>query len=762
MWNFIWLLVGIVSADIYMHNPRGSNNRLDEKGRARDNANRMFDSQNNDRGGYNVGNMYFYRGSKLSIEWTNQHSCNNPNNHCEHIIQYMCGENVRDGSTVSTIPENPSQCARYDCNNDLKYGMNENFEHYLKCRLRNRNGGLFTADQKVGPKAKNTRQNPNGRRRGYECPEERDYYPYWHPSPWRDVAVLTNDARRCPYYETESENVKGRYYCFIPETVLRQNMYKGLSIPNNEDDCKNFRWPKNDRTNGVRGVWTLAPSHGIPAPECRETEFTRDNHLGNTIGGNPSTYNWTVPNIESKHCVLRIRYNISTAEFDGWDGSTNSTLNKAKRGVASQLDLSERYGLQKTDAEKRGYLFKNNPSVQIFAGIAPLQLAINTAQYGRTFQDRSHAFAIKKRPDDLEGKTIRNVNVRGKRGNIVQVYPAVEYDYVPNTLEIAAGEYVHFQWTGSNTNPNNNDGQGLAGTDRSNVVLQRVQAYPEGDAGRKANTFGHWGRSYPAHLDNATFLDMTRKEQTKLAFLKDHQFGGELSELDDAGTYFDLGPKKVTSTGTSYFMCTRNNNFSNRSQKGKIISVPFVSEYSSIGWNGGTMTIGDRAYIQVPRGAFVFLQKMRLEEWTPAVGEKKIAEMGRQKPYGNDYASNFIVIHPQTKLTASGKTFNVKMKLTGSENNVAIYRTNADNFATWTRIDAQIQNQEANFAVSEGGVYIARLQSPVGLIVGIVVSLLVVLLIVVGTTCYLRRYPAKWVAIKSRASSFQRSFQTRI
>ena len=32
------------------------NNRLDERGRERNNANRLFDSQNN-RGGYNVGHL---------------------------------------------------------------------------------------------------------------------------------------------------------------------------------------------------------------------------------------------------------------------------------------------------------------------------------------------------------------------------------------------------------------------------------------------------------------------------------------------------------------------------------------------------------------------------------------------------------------------------------------------------------------------------------------------------------------------------------
>ena len=54
-------------------------------------------------------------------------------------------------------------------------------------------------------------------------------------------------------------------------------------------------------------------------------------------------------------------------------------------------------------------------------------------------------------PDD--GKVI-NLNVRGKRGNIVQVFPAVEYDFIPNRLEMTEEDYLHIQWTGSNTHNN--------------------------------------------------------------------------------------------------------------------------------------------------------------------------------------------------------------------------------------------------------------------------------------------------------------------
>uniref|UniRef100_F6TGA3 Self-marker protein n=1 Tax=Ciona intestinalis TaxID=7719 RepID=F6TGA3_CIOIN len=548
------IMTQICVADIYMHNPRGSNNRYNERGRGRNNANRMFDSQNNNRGGYNVGNLYYHVGSKLQLEWTNQHSCGNQNAHCDIIIQYMCGDLVRDGTVTSTIPTNPTMCKNLDCNNDKTYGMHEDFYSYINCRSRERNRGLFNADRNLRTnQATRTRQNQNGNRRGYECPEERDYYPYWHPMPWKDIAVLTNDVSRCPMYKTESQNVKDRYACDRSTS--------------NSDECEAFKYTVGNTQ--YNGTWKRYPSHGIAAPVCHMNQWSRDNHLGNTVGGQTFNFNWTIPNDVNERCVLRMRYNISTGDYDR--DNTTSLHNNRRRRDGPGPDVWSRQGLPN---------LWNNPTVDIFGlDKLKLRLALATQQYGRTFQDRSHTFAIRPRPPGVpEGATIDNVNVRGKRGNIVQVYPGVEYDFVPNTVQLTSGGYAHIQWTGSDSNPNNNDGQGRQGTDRSNMVMIKapVSVYMFINCHNNANILYDQIKSTlkETRLQSPQFFclrhDVTIVGGRICPFLipTDKQFGGDMDELNEAGTYFDLGLRKITSTGIYSYMCTRNNNFSNRSQKG--------------------------------------------------------------------------------------------------------------------------------------------------------------------------------------------------
>ncbi|KAH9496344.1 Protein DD3-3 [Bulinus truncatus] len=705
-----------------------------------------FDSQNNDRGGYNVGSLYYYQGSFLSIEWTNQHSCDSPNSNCEIIIQYMCDSTVRDGVTTTTIPANRAQCDNYNCDMDRRYRMHENYAYYQECSLRERNKGLFIANQNLKNQnsARSTRQNSQGTRRGYECPEERDYYPYWHYSPWVDIAVLTNDVSRCHYYKNESQNIKTRWACVFPPAVMELISNKVI-LPNNKNACETFELPKNIVSDVRKPEWKEFPAHGVPAPDCRETEYTRDNHLGNGYGGHPTMYNWTIPSyLEHESCVLRIRYNISTNDYSPWSTYVTDNVN---------LQLATRLGFANDSQSKpRGYVFDTNPKVKIFPDIDfELRLAINTAQYGRVFQDRSHTFAVRKCPEDLTGVNIHNLNVRGKRGNIVQVYPGVEYDFVPNELDVSVGDYVHVQWTGSNTNPGNNDGQGLAGTDRSNIVLLGPQAYPEGSlqANQKNGVFGHYGANFPMRAENYTFLGWSKEDALTLAFVDPGQFRGEVSELDDAGTYFNLPPRKVTEKGTYHYMSTRNNNFSNRDQKGKIIVSSSAYASRAIGKMGGTLTMEPGlAKIVVEENTFDTLKQIRITKMTIEDGTAALRDANRDLTEGDSYASDFFVIHPESLVSENGKSFTLELKLSDDSSGVELYHASVD-YSGWSKVDADIGGGIARVQAQRGGIYVARKETNVGMIVGIVIACLVLVAVIVASVIYFRRNPRKWQAIEA-------------
>ena len=222
------LLASRAAADVYMQYPPGGNNRLDEGGGNRNNNNRLMDTQNNAKGGYGYGGdagnkaapLKYMTGSQLSLAWTSQHSCGSENSECQIVWQMMCNDrqgagpdllpNDLNGAAATGVGEGPlrdgtdGNTPDPDTANAAR-GLHEPTSFYQACEARERNKGLYIADQNMNNNngATATRQNPGGNNNdnnsGMECPEERDYYPYWHPTPWKDVAIMTNNLALCSW-----------------------------------------------------------------------------------------------------------------------------------------------------------------------------------------------------------------------------------------------------------------------------------------------------------------------------------------------------------------------------------------------------------------------------------------------------------------------------------------------------------------------------------------------------------------------------------
>ncbi|KNC51382.1 uncharacterized protein AMSG_07563 [Thecamonas trahens ATCC 50062] len=513
---FTLLLAVVVSANLYIHNPRGSNNRLDEANRNRNDANRLFDSQNNNKGGYNVNRIEYYGGSLLDIDLTFQHGCGF-GTECQIIMQYMCdsmagtGLGIRNGQQQTRIPEQRDD--------DHRYGRHESASYWADCKARQRNLGLFLADQIIPEDAtamrtrQNNDENANNRRRGYECPEERDYYPYWHPSPWKDIAIYTSRADElCPIYTAESQNVKGKHYCAGLREATPENPITNGAAINNQAQCEAV----------AEFEWVEAPAWGLPPPACLQMSAYPPNRVTRL------RHSWKLPIVtERQSCVFRARYNVSSADYDGW--STFADLN----------------------GNTGNYAWQTNPTVDVGSASTNirLKLTISTDQMGRTFQDRSSTFMLRPAPYDVDVTPIVNLNVAGSRGNPVQNFPSIEYEFTPKVLTVDVNTFIHRQVTGSNTTPDG-AGHGADETDRSNFVAV-VGNNPK--------------RSY-VHVGNSSDPDVSNDLVAWWGTL-----GGISSQMDDVPPYVDLGLHRYRTAGTRHYLCTRNTDFSSRTHRGSIV-----------------------------------------------------------------------------------------------------------------------------------------------------------------------------------------------
>jgi len=311
-------------------------------------------------------------------------------------------------------------------------------------------------------------------------------------------------------------------------------------------------------------------------------------------------FQWVIPEeLAGMMCVVRVRYNMSNSNYPQTNSFFKNAADvKVKNGTTTQFFFDKRFNCPAINAGNGGgdvddisgtavndsaYDFcsgklgtntrplYDRPYVQIWPGTTKLGLAINTNQVARTFQDRSYVLHVLNEKPDESCDRIFNLGYRGRRGNIVQCYPAVEYDFVPNKLSMNTGDCVHIQFLGSDFNQaqNPNNGEGWRFSDRQNMV----------QSDDHHNGFPSPAIRQTMFKDTATAQMMAFAGIMNMSVCWNNFTNGATNEqnsyhncgkLNPAPNHFNAGLFKFSS-GTYTYMSTRNNNFSNRSNQAVLI-----------------------------------------------------------------------------------------------------------------------------------------------------------------------------------------------
>jgi len=196
-----------------------------------------------------------------------------------------------------------------------------------------------------------------------------------------------------------------------------------------------------------------------------------------------------------------------------------------------------------------------------------------------------------------------------------------------------------------------------------------------------------------------------------------------MDELNDAGTYFDAGPQQVTQNGIYHYLCTRNNNFSNRDQKGTIVVTDYSSTYSAIGWNGGTAkstSSGDQVY--VPQGSVSQLTAFTLTSYPSDTDTS----------FSGSVASNYLVVSPVALNLNSGSTVQIQLGYNVNHlGSATMYRADDLN-SDFSSIDASFSGGVAYADTTQGGAFVVQTKTNWGAVAGIIIAVLVAVAAILG------------------------------
>jgi len=213
------------------------------------------------------------------------------------------------------------------------------------------------------------------------------------------------------------------------------------------------------------------------------------------------------------------------------------------------------------------------------------------------------------------------------------------------------------------------------------------------------------------------------------------QFGGENSELDDVGTYFNMKPFQATTNGIYHYLCTRNNNFSNRDQRARLIIGDLSKVTGYLGTAGGTVD-GDGATVRAGSGSLTSLSTVTLTSSGPSVHP--------ESTFGDVPASDYIELLPIVLPIATGATIQLDISYKPNALGKATTYRAATYTGSWETVGASYTESTASVSTNQGGIFVVSTKTNWGAVVGVTIAVLAIIFGVIFF--FYRRYRMKKAA----------------
>ncbi|CAF4227371.1 unnamed protein product, partial [Adineta steineri] len=276
------------------------------------------------------------------------------------------------------------------------------------------------------------------------------------------------------------------------------------------------------------------------------------------------------------------------------------------------------------------------------------------------------------------------------------------------------------------------------------------------------NFTGLYIANLPELLNQSTFLNLSLSDLRNLAA------SGQNTDplLLNATAYFDLGPRLITDTsaGIYHYVSTRNNDFSNRDQKGRIIVQPFQFNYQTIGQNTYTTKLEDTTVI-FPEGSVNTTVPIKLSKFSRDQLSQILPLNGQNIVNKQTLFDSVYVVEPYDLQFSSNIQFQIPFQeLNNDQKNVDVLQfepTNGVYLKLLSTLDTN--NRVLKFQSDTAGVFVFVEKSSSSIwVAGVVIPIVLIVIIIISTVIYFRLSPNRYIQVKDQLTKTKRSFFSRV